>query len=77
VKSGFQTRHWRDDVTLWSYNVERHPKSAVALINLGFAYHQQGRGEESLPLYQKAVRLTPTTPRPATTWALPLPRKTA
>jgi len=63
VKSGFQTRHWRDDVTLWSYNVERHPKSAVALINLGFAYHQQGRGEESLPLYQKAVRLTPHDPK--------------
>ncbi len=62
AKSAVQTRHWHDDVSLWSYNVAQAPESPVALINLGFAYSGRGRGAEALPLYERAVRLVPQDP---------------
>ena len=63
VKSGGQTRWWRDDTTLWSATLERRPESPVALINLGFASNQRGDKERALALYRQAVKAAPRDPQ--------------
>jgi protein O-mannosyl-transferase len=63
IKSGAQTRWWRDDISLWSATLERRPESPVALINLGFANNQRGDKARALELYGKAVKAAPRDPQ--------------
>ncbi len=63
IKSGAQTRWWRDDITLWSATLEARPESPVALINLGFANNQRGDKARALALYREAVQAAPRDPQ--------------
>ena len=45
------------------------PDYAAAHNNLGLALAGRGQIEEAIAHYQKALGLSPTTPRPTTTWA--------
>jgi Flp pilus assembly protein TadD len=58
-----QCGHWRTDESLWSYNLHHQPDNAVALINLGIVRSGQGRREQALDLYQRAVASAPHDPQ--------------
>ena len=57
-----QVRLWRDDVTLWTYNLGITKDNVVAKDNLGIALLQQGKTSEALPHFYHAVSLNPEDP---------------
>ena len=50
---------WQDSEKLWKSVIEPYPRVALAHTNLGHHYAQQGRIEESISEYQKALILDP------------------
>ena len=57
-----QVSLWHDDITLWSYNLEKTTNNPVAEDNLGIALLKQGRAEEALPHFYVATQLAPNDP---------------
>jgi Flp pilus assembly protein TadD len=47
------------EVALWSDTVRKSPGSARAWNNLGYAYQLEGRLEEALAAYRRALALEP------------------
>jgi protein O-mannosyl-transferase len=60
------TRHqltlWKDSSTLFAHTVAVTRDNAVARINLGVAFEQNGRTNEALAQYQEATRIDPNRP---------------
>jgi tetratricopeptide (TPR) repeat protein len=50
---------FHDEVTLWTYTLERNPRAWMAQGNLGYALFQQGHIPEAIAHYQEALRLAP------------------
>ena len=50
---------WKDDFALWSKTVIASPESPRAHNNLGNVYEKQGRLNEAMQEYKKALRLNP------------------
>jgi tetratricopeptide (TPR) repeat protein len=56
----WQTSFWRDSETLWTHTLEYAPKNYVASNNLGIYLSEEGRYEEAIAQFRKALELTPT-----------------
>jgi tetratricopeptide (TPR) repeat protein len=54
-----RNRDWKDSLTLWSETVITSPDSSIAHGSLGRAYQDQGRIEEAIAEYNKAIELYP------------------
>jgi len=54
-----RNRDWKDSLTLWSKTVISSPNSSVAHGSLGRAYQEQGRLDEAVRQYNKALALYP------------------
>ena len=54
-----RNRDWKDNLTLWSKTVITTPNSSIAHGSLGRAYQDQGRLEEAIGKYKKAIELYP------------------
>jgi tetratricopeptide (TPR) repeat protein len=50
---------WNDDVTLWSDTVKKSPQKVRAHNNLGNALRRQGKNEEAIIHFNKALQLNP------------------
>jgi len=57
IGSGRQTRHWRNDITLWEHAVAVVPDDTIAYNNLGTALRAAGRKEEALRVFNQAREL--------------------
>jgi tetratricopeptide (TPR) repeat protein len=57
--SAQQVPIWRDTTTLLRHTLQVNPQSAMAHNNLGLTLAQQGRLDEALPSFQRAVQLRP------------------
>jgi tetratricopeptide (TPR) repeat protein len=55
-----QTSVWRNSKILWEHVIVVAPESSIARYNLGRVYENEGRLEESLDHYRRAVSLNPT-----------------
>ena len=54
-----RNRDWKDNLTLWSKTVITSPGSTIAHGSLGRAYQDQGRLQEAIRSYKKAIELYP------------------
>ena len=54
-----QTAYWRDSETLWTRDLDCAGENARGLNSLGTALRQQGRIDEALVRYEKALKLDP------------------
>ena len=63
---------WHDDVTLWTYNLQVTPNNVVAEDNLGIALLNEGRAQEALPHFYRAISILPSDPIAATNVATDL-----
>jgi tetratricopeptide (TPR) repeat protein len=52
-----RNRDWKDGLTLWSKTVQSSPGSFVAHGSLGRAYQDQGRVDEAIREYEKAIEI--------------------
>jgi uncharacterized membrane protein len=52
-------RVWHDDLALWSDSVAVHPRSALALANLGQALAEDGRASAAVAALERATRVAP------------------
>jgi len=59
VRTVLRNRDWRDELTLFSKNVQTLPSSAQARYHLGVAYLQRGRVAEAEEQLREAIRLRP------------------
>jgi tetratricopeptide (TPR) repeat protein len=57
-----QASYWRNSETLWTHTLACTIDNAVAEENLGQAVYDQGRVDEALAHFQKAVELNPKQP---------------
>ena len=55
-----RNRIWRDDASLWTATIRMAPNSAVAHGSLGKVYYDQGRINEAIAQYRKAIELNPS-----------------
>jgi tetratricopeptide (TPR) repeat protein len=64
VAAGFLTyqrnRVYASGQALWEDTVGKRPENARALNNLGLTYYNLGRVRDSIPLYEKSLRLDPS-----------------
>ena len=75
VLSWYQSATWIDAETLWRHALKHGAaESVVAETNLGEALSEQGRYEEALPHYAKAVALHPELAKPHQNLGLVLAR---
>lgn len=56
-----QTHIWKNDITLWSYEIERNPTVAIAYSCRGVALAKLGYHEEALKDYERAINLDPNS----------------
>jgi tetratricopeptide (TPR) repeat protein len=54
-----QTRVWENSVTLFQHTVDHTERNDFALNNLGFALMSQGKMEEGIPHFKKALEYNP------------------
>lgn len=54
--------HWRDEMALWTYALQRDPFNYVAWNNMGLALQESGQKRAALARYAEAVRLWPRYP---------------
>lgn len=54
------TSFWRDDVSLWSHVVAVDPESRMASFTLGRVLDENGRSDEAVKSYTKALEIDPT-----------------
>jgi tetratricopeptide (TPR) repeat protein len=54
-----QLRFWKDSESLFTHAIAVTTNNAVAHINLGFAFQQQGRSDAALTAYRTAVAIAP------------------
>lgn len=54
-----QTTYWRNSETLWNHTLACTPDNSVAHNNLGDAFYQQGRMDEAIAQYQRALEIKP------------------
>ncbi len=54
-----QVRHWRDDVSLWSWCIAVTKNNPNAHYGLGRAYHELGQLDKAIEQYQAALQLEP------------------
>ena len=54
-----RNRDWKDNLTLWSKTVITSPGSSIAHGSLGRAYQDQGRLQEAIRNYKKAIEIYP------------------
>jgi tetratricopeptide (TPR) repeat protein len=52
-------RHWRDNLSYWSWAVQRNPDAYSPNVQLANELRRRGRPREALPFYEKAQRLRP------------------
>jgi len=57
--SYFRNRVWRDRVTLWADVIEKAPHNFYAYYNLGLAYADEGRTDNAVQYYEKALSMQP------------------
>lgn len=57
-----QTAHWRNDVTLWTHDLDCNPRNYVARYNLGHAMAQNGYFDEAMEQYRAALAIRPDLP---------------
>ena len=55
----FQTGYWRDSETLWQHTLACTRENPLACNNLGNAFLNQGRVDDAIVNYQKAVEIEP------------------
>jgi len=53
---------FRDEKSLWTYAVQRHPDAWLARNNLGKVYLEAGRTADAVEQFQQAIRLEPDSP---------------
>ena len=70
VGTVFQTRVWRDGVSLFAHALRINPDSPMAHNNLGSALALRGLPEEALMHYREALRLKPDYADPHNNWAV-------
>ncbi len=58
-----QATTWHDSVALWEHTVEVTSDNFLARTNLAMALTEQGRGEEAIGQFQKALAILPDYPR--------------
>ena len=51
---------WKSEYTLWNDCVNKSPNKARVNNNFGLALYTEGRNEEAIEHYNKAIRITPT-----------------
>lgn len=59
-----QTRHWRNDLTLFGHAVNVSTNNALAHYNLGLTLQLQGRWAESIRHYRESTRIQPGDVKP-------------
>ena len=63
VKTYFQTKLWKDDVTLWSYAMQYYAKKSescsLAYIGRGITYNKQGKYDLAMANFNKAILTDP------------------
>lgn len=64
ISAHSQTKHWRDDMTLWKRAIAVAPDNYVALFNLGCDYYFAGDIELAIRYYRRALRANPKYGRP-------------
>ncbi len=60
VKTWFQTRIWRDPLTLWTYTLAHNPDFASGHNNLAVALHERGDLAGAQRAYERVIALRPT-----------------
>ncbi len=59
VKTYWQTKIWKNDITLWSYVIEKNPQDPLAYVNRAFAYEKQGQYDLAIADNSKAIGINP------------------
>jgi tetratricopeptide (TPR) repeat protein len=55
-----QIRKWKDDMTLWSYVIEKQPESVpIAYYNRALIFDKMGRFDKAIEDYDKAIAVNP------------------
>ncbi|MDY6951495.1 MAG: tetratricopeptide repeat protein [Thermodesulfobacteriota bacterium] len=54
-----RNRIWQDDMTLWADVLSKNPQSARAHLNLGAALVSQGKVDDAIGHYRKALKIKP------------------
>lgn len=54
-----QVSYWQDSETLWSHALARTTDNVIAEVNLGEAIFKQGRTDEAIGHFQKALQIEP------------------
>lgn len=55
----FQTSYWKDSLTLWTHDLACTPENSLALNALGLALFNQGKLDEAVQHYQRALQFEP------------------
>jgi tetratricopeptide (TPR) repeat protein len=64
AQAAYQTSFWRDSETLWNYTLRCVPDSGAAHNNLGDILAKEGRFDEAMAHFQKALTLIPDSAQP-------------
>jgi Tfp pilus assembly protein PilF len=59
VIAWFQVQHWRNSISLFKHAIETTGTNYVSYHNLGLAFQTEGRFEEAIGEYQKAMAIKP------------------
>jgi tetratricopeptide (TPR) repeat protein len=60
LKTASQTRIWRDGVTFWTNEINLYPESNIGFHNRGLAYRYEGRHDEAIADFDRALRIDPS-----------------
>jgi protein O-mannosyl-transferase len=64
AQAAYQTSFWRDSETLWNYTLECMPDNGPANNNLGDLLAAEGRLDEAMVYFEKALKLLPNSEYP-------------